>query len=486
LDTGWQTMRLPRGSLRARLALAFAAGTTIVFISVAAFIYIQLRSELLSTIDMGLRSRAQSLVANISNGGAQLGTAHSPLIDPDEAFAQVLTQQGRIVDATPAVSRRPLVDAAMLRGLHRATFVSTRPPGLDPSRLLVVPTTGVTPNGGPLYVVVGATRSDTQEALDRVVVLFAIAFPVALLASTGIGWLLAGAALRSVRRMSAEAEVITESDLTRRLPVPQTDDSLAQLATTLNETFDRLEVALERERGFVDNASHELRTPLTILKAEVDSALASPRSREELESALEGASQEVHHLVRIAEGLLVLARTTGHIPAHRTATPLPELLAASCGPFAQRAESLGVDLHSDAPDVIADIDATRVRQALDNLVDNALRHAAPGGAIRVTAATASLSVTISVTDSGPGFSEQVMGRIFQPFNRGVAQAEGTGLGLAIANAIAEAHAGEARAENLPEGGARVTLVLPVPVPPRAAPPRDAPPAERAATGADGG
>jgi signal transduction histidine kinase len=479
-------MHLPRGSLRARLALAFAAGTTIVFVSVAAFVYIQLRSELLSSIDMGLRSRAQSLVANISDRGAKLDSAHPALIDADEAFAQVLGPQARIIDATPAVSRRPLVDPTVLAGLHRATFLNATPLGLDPSRLLVVPTTGVTPNGGPLYVVVGATKSNTQEALDRVVTLFAIAFPVALLASTLIGWLLAGAALRPVRRMSAEAGTITETDLTRRLPVPRTDGSLAQLATTLNETFDRLEAALERERGFVDNASHELRTPLTILKAEVDSALASPRSREELESALEGASQEVHHLVRIAEGLLVLARTTGHIPAHRTGTQLRELLAGSLGHFAHRAETLGVELRCEAPDVMADLDATRVRQAVDNLVDNALRAVEPGGTVEVTAATGPLRVTISVTDTGPGFSEQIMERIFQPFNRGLDQAEGTGLGLAIANAIAEAHGGQAIAENLAQGGARVTLIVPIPVPPRPAPPRQEPDRERSATGREPG
>jgi two-component system, OmpR family, sensor kinase len=461
-------MRLPLGSLRARLALAFAVATTVVFLGVAAFVYTQLRTELQDSIDMGLRSRAESLVASTSASGAQLGTRHPNLIDSDEAFAQVLDARGRIVDTTTAVARRPLLDSATLSQLRKATFFDRTPPGLDASRLLVVPAVGVTPSDNRLYVVVGATKSNSREALDHVIVLFAIAFPVALLVATAIGWALSGAALRPVRRMSSEAEAITESDLSRRLPVPGSDRALAQLATTLNETFDRLEAALERERGFVNNASHELRTPLTILKAEIDSALASPRSGEELESALAGASAEVHHLVRIAEGLLVLARTTGRIPASREETALPALLSASTGPFGWRADELAVTLRVDAPAVSVHLDATRVRQALDNLVENALRHVAFGGTVEVMATAEPRSVSISVTDTGPGFSPQVLEHIFQPFNRGYAETEGTGLGLAIANAIAEAHEGRAIAENLPEGGARVTLVLPIPLPPRTA------------------
>jgi signal transduction histidine kinase len=128
-----------------------------------------------------------------------------------------------------------------------------------------------------------------------------------------------------------------------------------------------------------------------------------------------------------------------------------------------------VRIEIDAAPLAAQLDATRVRQALDNLIDNALRHVAPGGTVSVSATAGDRHVMLTVTDTGPGFSTQVMERMFQPFNRGLGEAEGTGLGLAIAGAIAEAHGGQAAAENLPQGGARVTLTLPVPLPPRAAP-----------------
>ena len=364
----------------------------------------------------------------------------------------MLTPSGRIVETTPAVARAALVPARELAGLRRPTFVDHRPPGLDQSRLLIVP---VTAAGHRAFVVVGATLSDSQEALDQALMRFAVAFPVALLLSSLIGWLLAGAALRPVERMRREAEAISASDPTRRLPVPQTDDTLARLAVTLNVTFDRLQAALERERRFVDDASHELRTPLTILKAEVDSALVDGRSLDDLQLALQGASGEVNHLVRIAEDLLVLARAErGRIPTHRTSVSLKTLVNASVQAFATVAEAGGVTLVAEAPDATVDVDGTRIRQALDNLLDNALRHTLPGGDVRVTATLTPDALTIQVDDTGPGFDLDELELAFQPFKRGDGSRHGSGLGLAIVHAIAEAHGGTVTAAEPPRAAAR--------------------------------
>lgn len=449
-------IRPPHTSLRVRLTLAFAAGMAVVLTGVAVFVYLNLRTDLRASVDSGLQSRAQVIAGNAAHADPSLG-GRRRLIDADEAFAQVLTPSGRIVETTPAVARAALVPARELAGLRRPTFVDHRPPGLDQSRLLIVP---VTAAGHRAFVVVGATLSDSQEALDQALMRFAVAFPVALLLSSLIGWLLAGAALRPVERMRREAEAISASDPTRRLPVPQTDDTLARLAVTLNVTFDRLQAALERERRFVDDASHELRTPLTILKAEVDSALVDGRSLDDLQLALQGASGEVNHLVRIAEDLLVLARAErGRIPTHRTSVSLKTLVNASVQAFATVAEAGGVTLVAEAPDATVDVDGTRIRQALDNLLDNALRHTLPGGDVRVTATLTPDALTIQVDDTGPGFDLDELELAFQPFKRGDGSRHGSGLGLAIVHAIAEAHGGTVTAANRAGGGARMTLVV---------------------------
>ena len=209
----------------------------------------------------------------------------------------------------------------------------------------------VVPAGDGRFIVVGATLSNSQEALYRLLELFAVALPVALIASSLIGWWLAGLALRPVARMIDEAERISAVDPGRRLPVPDTDPALERLALALNATLDRLQEAYERERSFADNASHELRTPLTVLKAEVDSALAEPRSEADLREALASASAEVDHLVRIAEGLLVLARANGGtIPTLRTEARVDQLVEECLRPARRRAAERGVTLRSSAPD----------------------------------------------------------------------------------------------------------------------------------------
>ena len=153
---------MSRMSLRARLTLAFAAGMTLVSLAVASFVYVQMRSDLRSEVDMGLRARAQALITepNVVRGIPQ-SSGH--LADNDESFAQVLDGDGRILAATRSVAREPLLRRTDLRH-DQPWLTDRRPPGLETARLLEVP---ATVRGVRVYLVVGATLSDTREALTR-------------------------------------------------------------------------------------------------------------------------------------------------------------------------------------------------------------------------------------------------------------------------------------------------------------------------------
>jgi signal transduction histidine kinase len=157
----------------------------------------------------------------------------------------------------------------------------------------------------------------------------------------------------------------------------------------------------------------------------------------------------------------VLARSgDGRVPVHPQSTPLDELLHTSRRAFAARAAAVGVGIEVNAPAVVVRVDPTRIRQALDNLLENAIHHTPGGGTIHIDASVAATVVTIAVRDAGPGFDPDVLERGFQPFTRSRSPGyEGSGLGLAIVSAIARAHGGAATAENLAGGGARVTIVL---------------------------
>jgi two-component system OmpR family sensor kinase len=425
----------------------------VVSAGVGTFVYTQVRRDLRGEVDMGLRARAQALLATGSvSAGIAASSGH--LADNDEAFAQVLSADGRVLDATRSVRAAPLIDPRRLPG-GRPLLVERTPAGLEPARLLVVPTTY---RGARAYLVVGATMSDAREALSRLLVLFAVSLPAAVLISSLIGWLLAGAALRPMRRMSAEAASISAAEPDRRLHVPRGDSGLALLAETVNATFDRLQEALRRERAFVDNASHELRTPLTILRAEVDTALAQPREASELRAALRSAANEVEHLIRIAEGLLVLARANGgRIAVRRSPVVLSDLIDSGTDAFAGPAGIKDVELSAAAEAATVQIDPTLARQALDNIVANAIRHSPPGGRVMVRGVVDGDRVVMEVSDQGLGFSDETLANAFQPFNRRTGQNGGAGLGLSMVSAIAQAHGGGAWAENLACGGALVTI-----------------------------
>ena len=452
--------------LRARLALAFALGMALVLCGLGAFLYYRIGSDLMGSLDLGLRSRAQVIVGGIARGDDSVGGSPGTLVDTDESFAQVLDPAGRIIRSTFRPPGVPLLAPRDLVELRKPAFFVRKVPLIDtdPVRLLVVPADVA---GARRFVIVGATLGDRRDDLDRLLVALAIGGPVALALTSVAGWIVAGFALRPVERMREDAAAISLSEPDRRLPVPATDDELARLARTLNSMLDRLQRSYERERRFVDDASHELRTPLAVLKMELDLALARARTPEELEGALRSASAETDRLVGLAQDLLVLARAErGSLPVHREVVALRPLLANICAAHEARAEAAGVRIGVDGMEGTASLDPVRVRQAVENLLDNAIRHTPPGGVVTIRAERrlegSADMVVVHVEDSGSGFPPELLSRAFEPFTgSGAANGNGAGagLGLAIVRAVAEAHGGWARAENLLDGGARLTLTL---------------------------
>ena len=163
--------------------------------------------------------------------------------------------------------------------------------------------------------------------------------------------------------MRRHAAAITAGQTSERLPVPPADDEIGRLGRTLNEMLARLEVAFKRERAFVSDASHELRTPLAILRTELELALRGEHTREELEAALRSAAEESERLSRLAEDLLVIARSDqGRLPVRPEELEAGDLLARVAGRFQTRARAEGRPLAADPSpgvELTADPDAAR-------------------------------------------------------------------------------------------------------------------------------
>jgi signal transduction histidine kinase len=413
---------MSRIPIRLRLTLAFALAMAVVLAATGAFLYFRLQSSLDEGIDEGLEVLSAQATADVRRG-EPVGDIPIPA---DERFIQVLAS-GRVLDATPR-------DFA------------------GPARTL---TRSVESPDGRVTVVVGAALEDRDETLSGFLTELLLIGPAALLVASLLGYGLAAAALRPVESMRAEAAAISGADPGRRLPLPESRDEVRRLGETLNGMLSRLQGALERERGFVADASHELRTPLALLKTELELALRHPRPADELERALRSAAGETERLVRLAEDLLVLARTDqGRLALHREPVQANTLLTGVAERFGAGVEVVpaqGLDLVGDQ---------VRLGQALGNLVDNALRHgAAP---VKLSASARNGTVELHVCDEGPGFPAEFLPRAFERFSRPdeARSGHGAGLGLALAHAIAVAHGGSAGAANRATRGADVWLAIP--------------------------
>lgn len=450
--------RLP---IRYRLTIAFGASAAIVVVGLSAFVYAETASSLLATIDANLNSRADLLVSGVKDDGAAQVNLRRELIQNVEVYAQIDNAHGGVLRSTSLIRRSRLLSPAEVGSLRRATLYNRTIPGIgNVTRVLAVP---VMARQGPLVVAVGTSLQDRHDELVQLAVTLTIAGSAALLLISAGAWLALAGALRPVERMRKQAAAISAANRGRRLSVTAGEDEIALLGATLNQMLDRIEESVDSERRLVDRASHELRTPLAIQRIDLDVALSGPQTVKELTNALASVSQENAHLTRLTEDLLVLSRArNGFLPVRRAEVALPELLKA-----ARRRRGLlnrtGVQVSFEASDCIVRVDPVWFRQAVDNLVDNALRHTPPGGRVKVRADRQGDTLSVVVEDTGPGFDEAFLRRAFEPFAWSTGDPEDrpgpAGLGLAVVAAIARAHGGRAWAQNRPEGGARVTMMM---------------------------
>lgn len=463
-------------ALRWRLAVLFALATAVVLAIAAVMVLRVMQSNLDDAVHSRLQAREAVLARLVLTRSEELrhrplrpDLLHSPYTPETDEIAQVFSPEGKVVLSYDVKQDRPLLDGRQLEAArtHPVEFRAT--PGLPGKGDLIRATVASDLDGGAWVVVVGADLDGVDAILSRLRSGFATGGAIGIALAAMGAWVLAGLALRPVEKLRREAEVISAADTSAALAVPDTRDEVAELARTMNRLLGRLQHALSQQRRFVADAGHQLRTPLTVLRAELELASRPHRSSEELREAVSFAAVETDRLIQLAEQLLLLARVD-------EGSRLLELAPTSLRPLLVRAADAAmrartdVDVHVDAPEEVTVLaDRQRLRQAVGNLLDNALRYAPPGSSVSVrlrseTRPPGRLAV-IEVADRGVGFSEQFLPRAFERFERGGDHPDGTydgnGLGLAIARSLARAHGGDAVAMNQSGGGALVRLELPM-------------------------
>jgi two-component system, OmpR family, sensor kinase len=442
--------RLP---IRVRLTAAFALAMVLVIAAAGLFVYLRLKHDLDESVDAGIQARASAVAAS---GEASAGAAE----EPDEGFAQVLSRTGRVLDGVGDASG-PVLDSAELAraGAGGTVLVEREVDGIEGTVRILAGSVAA-----ERVFAVGQSLDDRDETLAGLAASFAIGGPVVVLLASLLGYLLATAGFRPVEAMRRRAGEISLTQEGERLPLPAAHDEIRRLGETLNEMLDRLGRSFERERRFVADASHELRTPVAVIRTELETALRAGGHDEQVREALVAALEECDHLAQLAEDLLVVARAAeGELPVRREAIEVRPLLEGVRDRYGDRAREHGRELRVDGGDGMrVEADDLRLRQALGNLVDNALRHGAGEIVLRARPSEGDGGVELEVADHGTGFGPELAERAFERFARGDAARTrgGTGLGLAIVRAIAEAHGGRAEIVANGDGGATVRLWLP--------------------------
>jgi two-component system, OmpR family, sensor kinase len=447
-------------SIRLRLAAVFTAAAAVLFALGSWLFVAELSSSLLRSIDTQLAAHLSTASRYLPGHGGARPLTGNPA--PGDYQVQVIDPAGRVRGGSVEDARAPLLSAAHLAQARQHQLALTQAGQDERDRLLAAPLAGQ-----PGWVAVAAVSLESYDGTLGDVARSLLIGGVIFVAAAGLGsYGLARAALSPVERLRREVAALSERDQAPGVQVPRTRDEIAALATTMNQLLDRLHLALARQRALVADASHELRTPFAVLSGELELAGQPGRSREELAAAVARAGEETARLARITEQLLFLARADeDRIAPRQQPADVRKLLAGSAAHAAGRAGAAGISCEVRAPaGLIADVDPDRIREAVDNLVDNALRFAPARTSIVLTARPAGRDLVIEVTDNGPGFPAEFLPHAFERFRRpdsGRARSDGgAGLGLAIVSAIAHAHRGQATAANRPGGGAVVRLDLP--------------------------
>jgi hypothetical protein len=442
-------------SIRVRLATAFTLAAAVLFALGAWLFVMALSSGLLNLLDAQLK-------ADLTQAGHLVGspkTSVATLAIPGQVNIQVFDAAGHLHGSWPDSSDVPLLTSAQLREARVSSLSVTVRLEDETQRLVAGPWS----RRG--WVVVAATSLATVDrALSDVEVGLVIA-GVAVLVIAALGsYALGRAALSPVERLRREVAALFQRGRGAVVAVPRTNDEIAALAKTMNELLGRLDESLRRQRAFVADAGHELRTPFAVMQGELELASRPGRNPEEISAALGRASEEAGRLTRLANDLLLLARSDEEqLELRPEPVRLRALLIESCRSLAGPAEVAGVSCRVEADDELtALVDAGRLRQVVDNLLQNAVRFAPSGSEIVVRAAARGQDVLLDVTDSGPGFPVEFLPHAFERFSRpdSARAGGGAGLGLSIVQAIAVAHGGRASLRNERQGGATITLELP--------------------------
>jgi two-component system OmpR family sensor kinase len=460
-------------SIRLRLTLLYSGILALTLIAFSVMLYVTQAQATLTEAKRELAKRAEFVV---SRRPPHWTSDKSPpfLRTKIGTIFQARTLDGEVLDRSPNLEDSitlPLSEEGLLAVRRGETWVEI---GVIESERLLIQSQLYSPSedDSPVMVQVATSLADQDQNLATLGRILIIGSSVAVIAAFGIGWLLAGLALRPINRLRQTAQTIgDERDFNRRMDHIGPNDELGQLTTTFNNMLAELQAAylqveetLQVQRRFVADASHELRTPLTTLRGNIGLLQRQPPiSAEDQTDVLTDMVDETERLMRLVNDLLALARVDAQQPWRNESIRLKPLLEDVCRQMRLLAPERTIVCQSDL-DLTIKGNEDALKQVLLGLLDNALKYTPPETTITLATGVVDEHITICVRDSGPGIKPSQLPHIFDRFYRGDTARTGgsAGLGLAIAKELTEAQNGVINVKSEIGQGSVFTLTFPKP------------------------
>ena len=386
--------------------------------------------------------------------------------DEESPWLQVWSPDGELLYRTAVAERQPIATSGDLarRADNRIVIVPTR---TVPFRVL----SGHSKvSGRPVVLQVARSEAGMRRTIRDLIITLLLGLPLAVFAAGVGGYSLARRALAPVDRIAERARSITADRLSDRLPVDNPRDELGRLALVINQMLGRLESSFAQMRRFTADVSHELRTPLTAMRSVGEVALRDRHDEATYRSTIGSMLEEADRLSYLVDRLLTLSRAEAGLTKPSVdivdLRMLAEEVASHLGVLAEeKHQSLTIEPSGNARGIG---DRVVLRQALINLVDNAIKYTPEGGQIRIRISESPDGPTVDVIDTGPGVAAEAATRIFNRFDRGPEAScdgrgdarAGSGLGLAIAKWAVEVGGGHLTLEPATGGGSTFRIALP--------------------------
>ncbi|WP_018812375.1 sensor histidine kinase [Salinispora pacifica] len=459
-------------SLRGRLLVGTVALLVVGLLAADVTAYLALRRFLDERVDNTIELVLDRGLARARLAGPAMPTAGMEQLIPANAYLALYDAEGDLVLARLPLqhgdSRPPVVPPVnelpagpVTIGADPETALRVRRELLPPEQALPVEINGQVRSVTGL--VVGVSLADNAATLRRLVLVQGIAGLLIVVLGVALARLVLTTGLRPLRAVADTAREIGRGDLRRRVPVGDPRTEIGTVATALNEAFDQRERSEALTRTFVADASHELRTPLSAVHGWADLYLNDGITDwDGVDEAMRRIRTESTRMGALVEQLLTLARLDAHQPLARAAVDLGRVCADVLDSLRVTAAHHRLTLTADE-EVTVTGDATALRQVVQNLVGNAVRHTPPGTAVEVRVHRADADAVLVVRDEGPGLDAPGLAHAFDRFWRadpGRAAPGGTGLGLAIVRDIVEAHGGTVALDSAPGRGLTATVRLP--------------------------